>query len=167
MIASAMVILGGSPKMNLYSGVFFRFCHLQRHPVLFSLVTSTVGVVLNVQAHVAAGYARAGNLVTMDGDLAPSDSLKRSGSSTSPFNTERFRMRGGDALSDPEHIIALHHPFSTLGSIERHVRPTVNNGRKTLLSRVDTVFDSGSYSLSQSRLCSAVTRTIVPPPHHL
>lgn len=157
--ASTMAMSDGSPKVHLHSDDFWHFIKHGAIPPYLPEADQQNGVVIDVLANVAAGYARGGYFVIVDGIVGPwfLEAFRRI---NIPIHyivlrpslnsaIERCRIRGGDTLSDPEHITALHQQFSILGSLERHVLLTENDDRKTLLSRVTSALGSGSYLLSQ------------------
>jgi hypothetical protein len=114
-------------------------------------------VVLDILANVAAGYARGGYFVIVDGIIGPWF-LNAFASIGFPMHyivlrppleiaIERCRLRGGDTLSDPEPIAALHQQFSALGPLERHVLSTADEDRQSLVARIAAALDSGDYRL--------------------
>lgn len=157
--ASAMAMSDGSPKVHLHSDDFWHCIKHGAIPPYLPEAYQQNGVVLDVPANVAAGYARGGYFVILDGIVGPwfLEAFRRINilihyimlrpSLNSAI--ERCRIRGGNTFSDPEHITALHQQFSELGSVERHVLLTENDDRKTLLFRVTAALGSRSYRLSQ------------------
>jgi chloramphenicol 3-O-phosphotransferase len=156
--ASALAALGGSPKVHLHSDDFWHFI---KHGMVQPYLPEAHGqnqVVLDVLANAAAGYARGGYFVIVDGIIGPWF--------LDPFRTislpihyivlrppletaiERCQDRGGDTLSDPGPITALHTQFSALGVLEKHVLATGHDDREKLVLRVKAALQSGSYRLS-------------------
>lgn len=60
----------------------------------------------------------------------------------------RCQQRGGDTLTDPVPIGALHQQLSSLGPLERHVLPTEGHTREDTLSAVIQAVESGSFRLA-------------------
>lgn len=156
--ASALAALGGSSKVHLHSDDFWHFIkHGMIQPYL-SEAHRQNQVVLDVLANVAAGYARGGYFVIVDGIIGPwfLDAFRKISlpihyivlRPTLETAIGRCRARGGDTLSDPGPITALHRQFSTLGALDGHVLATGDDDREKLLSRVKAALQSGSYRLS-------------------
>lgn len=155
-----MATSDGSPKVHLHSDDFWHFIkHGAIQPYLPEAHRQNE-VVLNILANVAEGYARGGYFVIVDGIVGPWF-LQAFRAINLPIHyivlrpslesaIERCRARGGDSLSDPEPITALHEQFAALGALERHGLPTENDDRKTLLVRVTAALDSCSYRLLEN-----------------
>ena len=65
---------------------------------------------------------------------------------------ERCRLRGGDTLSDPVPISALHTRFSLLGDLEKHVIDTAGHSPEETLGAVRAALDGGGFLLSARQL---------------
>jgi hypothetical protein len=59
----------------------------------------------------------------------------------------RCQERGGDTLTDPEPITALHQQFSSLEQLERHVLATDGQARHETLSEVIEAVERGKFRL--------------------
>lgn len=156
--AAALAALGGSAKVHLHSDDFWHFIrHGMIQPYLAEAERQN-RVVLDVLANAAAGYARGGFFVIVDGIIGPwfLDAFRTAGLPTHyvvlrpPLETAiaRCRERGGNTLADPEPITALHRQFSTLDSLEKHVLDTRDLDREALLRSVTVALQSGAYRLS-------------------
>ncbi|WP_445082848.1 AAA family ATPase [Chelativorans sp. YIM 93263] len=156
--ASALAALGGSPKVHLHADDFWHFIkHGAVSPYLPEAHRQNE-VVLDVLANVAAGYAKGGYFVIVDGIVGPWF-LEAFSTISLPTHyivlrpsletaIERCRLRGGDTLSDPAPITALHQQFSALGPLERHVLTTEDDDRGSLLLRVTAALGSDAYRLT-------------------
>ncbi|TKT81482.1 AAA family ATPase [Aquamicrobium sp. LC103] len=158
--ASALAALDGSSKVHLHADDFWHFI---RHGAIQPYLPEAHHqneVVLDVLANVAAGYAKGGYFVIVDGIVGPwfLEAFAKIGLSL-PVHyivlrpaletaIERCRDRGGDTLSDPEPITALYQQFSALGPLERHVLATEGDDRESLLLRVTAALDSDAYRLT-------------------
>ena len=63
---------------------------------------------------------------------------------------ERCRLRGGNTLTDPEPISALHKQFSMLDEFENHVIETVGHSPEETLAAVHAGLVSGRFRLGAS-----------------
>lgn len=158
-VASILALRPGSPKVHLHSDDFWHFIKHGVIPPYLPEAHQQNGVVLDILANAAAAYARAGYFVILDGIVGPwfLDAFR---AVKLPIHyivlrpslavaIERCRDRGGDQLSDPEPIAALHQHFSRLGALERHALPTENGDPERLSLRVVTALDSGVYRLPE------------------
>lgn len=114
---------------------------------------------MNVIATAAAQYARGGYFVIVDGIVGPWF--------LSPFLAlrepvhyvilrpvldvaiERCRLRGGDTLSDPEPIKALHNQFTGLGEFEVNVLETAGQDIQAVADAVWAAFTRRRHQLVQ------------------
>ncbi|MCW6534100.1 AAA family ATPase [Sphingomonas lycopersici] len=156
-IATALTALDGSPKVHLHADEFWHFIkHGAIQPYLPEAHRQNT-VVLDVLAGAAARYAADGYFVVVDGIVGPWF-LDAFASVAAPVHyvvlrpplaaaIARCAARGGDTLSDPEPIAALHAQFAELGALEQHALMTGGDGRDELLSRVIAAVNSGSYRL--------------------
>ncbi|MES0006716.1 AAA family ATPase [Mesorhizobium sp. M0062] len=157
-VAAALATLGGSRKVHLHSDDFWHFIkHGAIEPYLPEAHQQNV-VVLNVLANVAAGYAKGGYFVILDGIVGPWF-LDAFDPIDSPIHyivlrppldlaIKRCRARGGNTLCDPGPITALYQQFSTLGSLERHALTTENDGPEGLLTRALDALKGGRFRLA-------------------
>ena len=114
--------------------------------------------VMRVLARAAEGYAKGNYFVVVDGIVGPWF--------LDPFRTlkqpvhyiilrpdleaaiGRCHQRGGDTLSDPAPITALHRQFSGLAELESHVIQTAGQSEEATLAAVWRALNSGLYRLS-------------------
>ncbi len=115
-------------------------------------------VVMDVIAGAAAAYAKGGYFVIVDGIVGPWF--------LAPFQTleptvryvvlrprledaiERCRLRGGDTLTDPEAITALHSQFARLGDLERHAIDVEGHNPADTAAAVGAALRDGRFLLS-------------------
>lgn len=157
-IATALAALDGAPKVHLHADDFWHFIkHGAIEPYLPEAHRQN-GIVLDVLAGAAARYAAGGYLVVVDGIVGPwfLDAFE---AVAVPVHyivlrpplavaIERCGARGGDTLSDPGAIAALHTQFADLRTLEGHAVATGEDSRDDLLSRVIAAVNSGSYRLA-------------------
>lgn len=128
--AKALAAEGGSAKVHLHSDDFWYFIKNGAVAPYLPEAHQQNAVVIDVLASAAEGYAKGGFFVIVDGILGPWF--------LEPFTTlgvplhyvvlrpplevaiRRCHDRGGDTLTDPEPIAALHRQLSDLGELERH-----------------------------------------------
>ncbi|WP_211551958.1 hypothetical protein [Magnetospirillum sulfuroxidans] len=112
---------------------------------------------MDVLASVAEGYAKGGYFVVVDGIIGPWF-LQPFKAVAAPLHYVvlrppldvailRCQERGGDTLTDPEPITALHQQFSSLEQLERHVLPTDGQARHETLGMVIEAVGSGKFRL--------------------
>jgi len=157
--AAALAASGGSPKVHLHADDFWHFI---KHGAIQPYLPEAHGqnaVVLDVLANAAAGYARGGYFVIVDGIVGPWF-LAAFAAISPPVHyivlrpplqaaIERCRTRGGQTLSDPGPITALHQQFCALGPLERHVLATAGEDREDVLARVTAALDSDEFRLAR------------------
>jgi hypothetical protein len=116
--------------------------------------------VMNALAGAAAGYAGGGFAVVVDGIIGPWF-LDHFRALSVPLHyivlrplldeaIERCRLRGGNTLTDPEPISALHAQFSSLGELERHVIDTGGQSRSETLEAVQAALCEPRFYLEPS-----------------
>ena len=155
--ALALANLPGSPKVHLHADDFWHFIKHGAIAPYLPEAHAQNAVVMAVLAKVAEGYARGGYCVVVDGIIGPWF--------LAPFRTlsvplhyivlrpelevaiERCRLRGGDTLSDPGPITALHQQLSALGELERHALITPEQSPAATLNAVMGAALSGAFRL--------------------
>lgn len=155
--AAALTQVPGSPKVHLHTDDFWRFI---RHGAVAPYLPEAHrqnGVVMDVLAGAAAGYARGGYLVVVDGIIGPwfLEPFRRTAVPLHyvvlrpPLDVaiQRCRERGGDTLTDPEPIAALHRQLSHLGDLEHHVLATTGHRAGDTLRAVSEALESGAFRL--------------------
>ncbi|MGO4338970.1 AAA family ATPase [Labrys sp. KB_33_2] len=156
--ARALAAEPGAPAVHLHADDFWHFIKNGAIPPYLPQAHRQNEVVIDVLARTAEAYTSGGYFVIVDGIIGPWF--------LPPFRTlapplhyvvlrpplsaaiERCRLRGGDTLSDPEPITALHEQFSSLGPLERHVIPTAGQSPSDTLVAVRQAAASGSFRLA-------------------
>ncbi|QNI36029.1 AAA family ATPase [Edaphobacter albus] len=128
--ANNIAQLPGSPKVHLHSDDFWHFIKAGSIPPWQSDAHSQNATVIDVLAGAAARYAKGDYFVLVDGIIGPwfLDAFQNIGAILHyivlrPDLEEairRCRERGGDTLSDPVSISALHQQFGNLGVLKNH-----------------------------------------------
>lgn len=147
----------GQAKAHLHADDFWRFIKYGAIPPYLPEAHAQNGVVVDVLAKVAEGYAAGGYLVILDGIIGPWF--------LEPFRTmevplhyivlrppldlaiRRCRERGGDTLTDPAVITALHGQLSSLGALERHALEIGEQTHEEAVAAVIAAFESGAFLL--------------------
>lgn len=156
--ARALAEKSGSPKVHLHSDDFWHFIKNGSIPPYMPEAHEQNAVVMDVLASVAERYAQGGYFVVVDGIIGPWF--------LQPFKTVaaplhyivlrppldvailRCQERGGDTLTDPEPITALHQQFSSLEQLEQHVLSTDGQTRDETLNRVISAIEAGKFRLA-------------------
>ncbi|WP_011580112.1 MULTISPECIES: ATP-binding protein [Chelativorans] len=156
--AQALAIQAGSPKVHLHADDFWHYIKNGAIAPYLPEAHKQNGVVVDVLARVAEGYARGGYFVVLDGIIGPwflepfkgLDVPLHYAVLRPPLETaiRRCRDRGGETLTDPEAITALHQQFSSLGELERHVLSTAGLDREQMLEEVIAALQRGAFRLS-------------------
>ncbi len=155
--AAALAAMPGSPKVHLHADDFW---HVIKHgaiPPYLPEAHDQNGVVMQALADAASAYARGGYLTILDGIvgpwfLAPFRAL------TVPVHyvvlrpgldaaITRCRARGGETLTDPAVIAALHGQFGALGPLEGHVLDVTGLDRGQTLAAACAALDGGGFLL--------------------
>jgi len=128
--ANSIAQLPGSPKVHLHADDFWHFIKAGSIPPWQPEAHGQNAVVIDVLAGAAARYAKGGYFVLVDGIIGPwfLDAFRNIGAVLHyivlrPDLEEairRCRERGGDTLSDPVPISALHQEFGNLDALEAH-----------------------------------------------
>jgi hypothetical protein len=149
----------GSPKVHVHSDDFWHFIRNGAIAPYLPEAHEQNAVVMNVVASVAEGYARGGYFVVLDGIIGPwflqpfkaLDLPLHYVVLRPPLDVAILRCqdRGGDTLTDPEPIAALHRQFSSLEGLEHHVLPTGRQTRTETLDAVIEALGSGKFRLAK------------------
>jgi GTPase SAR1 family protein len=145
------------PAVHLHSDDFWHFIRKGAVPPYLPEAHEQNEVVMSVLARAAEGYAIGNYFVVVDGIVGPWF--------LHPFRTlsrplhyvvlrppldlaiERCRLRGGNTLTDPEPIGALHKQFSALGDLEKHVITTAGHSVDDTITEVRSALTGGSFRL--------------------
>lgn len=113
---------------------------------------------MDVLAGVAEGYAKGGYFVVVDGIIGPwfLQPFRRVAAPLHyvvlrpPLDVAILRCqgRGGDTLTDPKPITALHQQFSSLEQLEGHVLSTDGQARHETLAMVIEAVEGGRFRLA-------------------
>lgn len=155
--AQALANLPGSPKVHLHTDDFWHFIKYGAIAPYLPEAHAQNAVVMDVLAKVAEGYARGGYCVVVDGIIGPWF-LPPFRTLTVPLHyivlrpeleaaIERCRLRGGDTLTDPGPITALHQQLSMLGELERHALDVAGQSPEQTLNAVIGAALSGAFRL--------------------
>jgi predicted kinase len=158
--ARGLVAASVAPAVHLHSDDFWHFIKKGAIPPYLRESRKQNEVVMAVLAKAAEGYAEGGYFVVVDGIVGPwfihpFRRLKQ------PLHyivlrpaleaaIERCHLRGGDTLTDPEPISALHKQFSMLDEYENHVIETVGHNPDETLAAVHASLVSGRFRLGGS-----------------
>jgi adenylate kinase family enzyme len=148
----------GSPKVHLHADDFWHFIKNGAVAPYLPEAHEQNKVVVEVLAKAAEGYAKGGYFVVVDGIIGPWF-LEPFKVLNAPLHyivlrppldvaIQRCRERGGDTLTDPVPITALHQQLSSLGELDRHVLRTEGHNRQDTLSEVIRALHSGTFHLS-------------------
>jgi len=155
--ASLLVAASRGPAVHVHSDDFWRFIKKGAIPPYLPESQRQNEMVMRVVAQAAKGYAGGGYFVIVDGIVGPWF-LYAFRALLQPLHyvvlrpdryaaIQRCRERGGDALSDPETIRALHQQFCGLGELESHVIETAGHDREETLAAVEAALVSRRFRL--------------------
>jgi hypothetical protein len=143
--------------VHLHGDDFWHFIRQGAIPPYLPEAQKQNECVMDVLAQAAEGYAKGGYFVIVDGIVGPwfLDPFRRL---RQPVHyvvlrpelgaaIKRCRLRGGETLSDPIPITALHQQFSGLGALESHVIETAGQSPDETLTAVWTALHSGNHRL--------------------
>jgi broad-specificity NMP kinase len=155
--ARSLVQASDTPAVHLHSDDFWHFISKGAIPPYLPEADRQNHVVMAVLAGAAEGYASGNYFVVVDGIIGPwflhpFTRLKR------PLDyivlrppvevaIERCRLRGGNTLSDPEPIRALHEQFLLLGEFEKHAIETNGQSPDVTLAAVRAAVAGGKFRL--------------------
>lgn len=159
--AQALTREPGAAKVHLHADDFWHFIRNGAIAPYLPAAQAQNAVVVDVLAKAAEGYARGGYFVVVDGIVGPwfLEPFERT---AVPLHyivlrpplgeaIRRCRERGGNTLSDPVPIAALHRQLSSLGDLERHALTTEGWNRDETLDAVIRAVRSREYLLRRSR----------------
>jgi hypothetical protein len=144
--------------VHLHADDFWHFIKHGAIPPYLPEAHEQNGLVIDVLAKVAEGFASGGYFVVVDGIVGPWF-LQPFQALTAPLHyvvlrppldvaLQRCRERGGDRLSDPVPITRLYQQLSSLGELERHVLRTEGHNRRDTLREVIAAVQSRAFLLS-------------------
>lgn len=154
--AKRLAMKPGSPKVHLHSDDFWHFIGNGAIPPYLPEAHRQNSIVVEVLANAAAGYARGGYFVIVDGIIGPwfLESFK---ALSLPLHyavlrpslenaIQRCHERGDESIA-PEAIAALHDQFSSLGELERHAILVDGMSREEMVSTLVGSVRSGAIRL--------------------
>lgn len=157
-VAEVMARQPGSPKVHLHSDDFWHFIKNGAIAPYLPEAHRQNEVVMDVLANAADGYARGGYFVIVDGIIGPWFLPPFRALTTilhyvvlrPPVDiaVERCRRRGGDTLTDPVPIRALHGQFAALGELDRHALATDGLDPMETQEAVVAALESGEFRLA-------------------
>ncbi|MDX0552431.1 AAA family ATPase [Sinorhizobium medicae] len=157
--AQALAAAPGLPKVHLHCDDFWHFIKNGAIPPYLAEAHKQNTVVVDVLTKAAAAYADGGYFVIVDGIIGPwfLEPFRRMAAPIHyivlrpPLHVaiRRCQQRGGETLTDPEPITALHRQLSSLGALERHVLPTDGHKREDTLAAVVEAVKGGSFRLGR------------------
>lgn len=157
--AKALAQQPGSAKVHLHADDFWHFIRNGAIEPYLPEAHEQNAVVMRVLSEAAAGYARGGYFVIVDGIIGPWF-LAPFAAISAPIHyvvlrphldaaIERCQQRGGDTLTDPMPITELYQQFLSLGELERHALPVADNDRQQTLDAVVEALRSGAFRLGK------------------
>jgi cytidylate kinase len=160
--ARSLVVASGEPAVHLHSDDFWHFIRKGMIPPYLPEAHTQNEVIMTVLAAAAEKYAEGNYFTVLDGVVGPWF-LHFFKKVTRPLHyivlraplavaIERCRLRGGDTLSDPVPITALHTRFSALGELEKHVIDTTGHSPEDTLAAVRAALEGGHFLLSTRQL---------------
>lgn len=155
--AKALAAMPGPPKVHLHSDDFWHFIKHGALPPFLESAHRQNEVVVNVLAQAAEGYAKGGYFVVVDGVVGPwfLEAFRRLSSRIHyvvlHIDVEsaiaRCQARGGDTLTDPQVIRALHGQLALLGEWGSHALDVRGQSPERALAKVIAAVESGIYLL--------------------
>lgn len=155
--ANSLAQLPGSPKVHLHSDDFWHFIKAGSIPPWHPEAHRQNATVIDVLVGAAARYAKGGYFVVVDGIIGPwfLDAFRNIGAVLHyivlrPDLEEairRCRVRGGDTLSDPAPISALHQQFGNLGALEGHSLSVAGLAVDETCDAIGKAVESGRFRL--------------------
>ena len=155
--AEALAHLPGSPKVHLHSDDFWGYIKQGKIDPWLPESDRQNHMIRDIVADVAGHYARSGYTVIVDGVIRPWW-LPAFVSLGVPLHyivlrtsvaeaVARCKARGGDSLTDPVVVSALHGQFADLGTYENHVLPVDGLSRPAALQALVEAVSSNRHRL--------------------
>ena len=155
--ANSIAQLPESPKVHLHSDDFWHFIKAGAIAPWQPEAHKQNSTVMDVLARAASRYAEGGYFVLVDGIIGPwfLDAF-RGIKSTLHYIVlrpdldeaiKRCQARGGDTLTDPGPISALHQQLGNLGPLERHALSVAEMGPDATCDAIKDAVESGYFRL--------------------
>jgi len=156
--AEALAHLPGGAKVHLHSDDFWGYIKTGKIDPWLPESHGQNQMIMQIAAGVAGTYARNGYFVALDGVIRPW-ALPNFAELGVPLHyivlrtsaqeaVARCQARGGDSLTDPDVVTALHAEFADLGNYERHALAVGGLDRAETMSSLQTALASGRYRLN-------------------
>ncbi|WP_315919653.1 AAA family ATPase [Mesorhizobium sp. SP-1A] len=156
-VARSLVESCGQPAVHLHADDFWHFIRNGGIAPYLPEADKQNGVVMGVLCAAAEGYAAGGYFVVIDGIIGPWF-LAAFRAVRHPLHyivlrpdldeaIKRCQLRGGDTLTDPVPIGALHDQFSQLDRLDRHRIETAGLSRQEMLETVRRALAGGGFRL--------------------
>lgn len=155
--AGTIARLPGSPKVHLHADDFWHFIKAGAIAPWKPEAHRQNATVMEALAEAAARYAAGGYFVLVDGIIGPwfLDAFQRL---EIPLHyivlrpdldeaIRRCRERGGDSLTDPGPITALHQQFEKLGPLQGHALSIAGMNTKETCDTIGEAVESGRFRL--------------------
>lgn len=170
--AEALAHLPGVPKVHLHSDDFWGYIKTGLVPPWLPESHAQNQMIMEIAAGVAGTYARNGYFVALDGVIRPW-ALPAFTALGLPLHyivlrtsadeaVARCAARGGDSLTDPQVVAALHTEFADLGEYERFALDVGGLDRQLAMDAIIGALEGGQFRIAVD------TRTVMPvpqPPH--
>jgi predicted kinase len=156
--AEALAHTPGCPKVHLHSDDFWGYIKTGLVPPWLPESHAQNQMIMDIAAGVAGTYARNGYFVALDGVIRPW-ALPAFTALGLPLHyivlrtsadeaVARCAARGGDSLTDPQVVAALHAEFADLGQYERFALDVGGLDRAGMVEAMRAALASGSYRLN-------------------
>jgi len=156
--AEVLAHMPGVPKVHLHSDDFWGYIKTGKIDPWLPEAHAQNQMIMQIAAGVAGTYARNGYFVALDGVIRPW-ALPGFAALGVPLHyvvlrthaeeaVARCSARGGDSLSDPDVVAALHAEFANLGDFEPHALDVGGLGRAETITALQAALVSGRYRLN-------------------
>lgn len=157
--AEALAHLPGVPKVHLHSDDFWGYIKTGKIDPWLPQSHQQNQMIMQVAAGVAGTYARYGYFVALDGVIRPW-ALPAFAALGVPLHyvvlrtsaeeaVARCIARGGDSLSDPDVVAALHAQFADLGAHQAYALDVGGLDRPQTIAALQAALATGRYRLNE------------------
>lgn len=157
-LAGRLALEPGTPKVHLHTDDLWGYIKTGCIPPWLPESHAQNTMIMQIGADIAAAYARNGYGVAVDGVIRPW-ALAAYRSLGVPVHylvlrvpveeaVARCQARGGDSLTDPDVVAALHAEFADMGDQEPHVLPLDGLAPDAALARIGSAIASGAFRLA-------------------